>query len=145
MTAHAHDPSTRPSRPGDPGPAAVHPPARRAWPRWLLPAVGAVAIAAVLVALGVVSLSTVTFAGLMGGMVLMHVGGHGGHGGPEGGGPQEVPDSGTPAAGDDHGGHSRSAQPDAPASQTGADPRITTVPQANEEHDHDQHSAHACH
>lgn len=53
-------------------------------PRWLAPLVVAAVIAAVLVLAGVVALSTVFYAGLFGGMILMHVGGHG-HGGRGGG------------------------------------------------------------
>ncbi len=51
-------------------------------PRWLGPLAVAAVIAAVLVLAGVVTLSTVFYAGLFGGMILMHVGGHGhaGHG-----------------------------------------------------------------
>ena len=49
-------------------------------PRWLAPLAVAVVIAAVLVLAGVVALSTVFYAGLFGGMILMHLGGHG-HGG----------------------------------------------------------------
>lgn len=49
-------------------------------PRWLGPLAVAVVIAAVLVLAGVVALSTVFYAGLFGGMILMHLGGHG-HGG----------------------------------------------------------------
>lgn len=53
-------------------------------PRWLAPLAVAAVIAAVLVLAGVVALSTVFYAGLSGGMILMHVGGHG-HGGRGGG------------------------------------------------------------
>ena len=49
-------------------------------PRWLGPLAVAAVIAAVLVLAGVVALSTVFYAGLFGGMILMHVRGHG-HGG----------------------------------------------------------------
>ena len=49
-------------------------------PRWLLPALVAVGIAVALVLAGVVSLSTVLYVGMFGGMMLMHVGGHGDHG-----------------------------------------------------------------
>ncbi len=46
-------------------------------PRWLGPLAVAAVIAAVLVLAGVVALSTVFYAGLFGGMILMHVRGHG--------------------------------------------------------------------
>lgn len=69
MTAHTHNSaSTR----------------RSGRPRWLGPVAVATVIAAVLVLAGVVALSTVFYAGLFGGMILMHVGGHG-HGGRGGG------------------------------------------------------------
>lgn len=148
MTAHADDPSVHPRRFGDPSPAAAHPPVRRSRPRWLLPAVATVVVAAMLVALGVISLSTVLYAGLLGGMVLMHVGGHGGHGGhggPAGGGPQEGPDGGTTAVAGDLSGRSSGSQVDERRSSTGSKPRTTTVPHGNEKDDHDQHSSHACH
>lgn len=76
MTAHAHDPvQAQPtSRTSD---------AASSRPRWLLPALAIGGIAAVLVLAGVVSLGTVFSVGLVGGMLVMHLGGHGhgGHGG----------------------------------------------------------------
>lgn len=58
-------------------------------PWWLLPALIAGVLAAGLVIVGFVSPSTAISAGLFGGMMLMHLGGHGhgGHGGPGGDGP----------------------------------------------------------
>ena len=80
MTAHAHDPSTHltPSEDGSVHPARATGSTR---PRWLLPAlVGGIAVAA-LVVYGILPPSAVLYAGLFGGMFLMHRGGHGGHGG----------------------------------------------------------------
>lgn len=152
MTAHAHEPSPHPSGHGGPGPAASRPAARRSRPRWLLPVVAAAAVAAMLVALDVISLSTVLYGGLLGSMVLMHVGGHGGghgghggHGRPVDGGPHRGLEVGTADAADDPSGRSPGSETDDAASQTGSDPRATTVPEGNEKHDHDQHSSHACH
>ena len=79
MTAQAHDPSThRRSRPAAGAPGAPTVPTRL---RWLLPALAVGIVAAGLVVAGVVPLSTVLYAGLFGGMILMHARGHGGHGG----------------------------------------------------------------
>ncbi len=85
MTAHAHDPAatTDSRRPLPAGPGVTSATAAR--PRWLLPGLLVVFIAAGLVVAGILSLSTVIYAGLFGGMILMHVGGHGGHGGGHGG------------------------------------------------------------
>lgn len=79
MSAHVHDGSIRPDRrqaPAGGGGAGARP----ALPRWLLPGLAVATVAAGLVAAGVVPLSTMLFVALIGGMVLMHAGGHGGHG-----------------------------------------------------------------
>jgi len=73
MTAHVHD--------HDDQEAASPVGQKRARPRWLLPALIIAIVAGGLVLAGIVPLSTVLSAGLFGGMILMHVGGHGGHGG----------------------------------------------------------------
>jgi hypothetical protein len=114
----------------------------------LLPAGAAAVVLFALVALGVISLSTVLYAGLLGGMVLMHVGGHGGHSGhsrPVDGGPHRRLGVGTAAVTDDLSERSARSQPDDPRATAGSDPRTTTDPDRNEKHDHDQHSSHACH
>ncbi len=49
--------------------------------RWALVGVPVALTAALLVLTDVVSLSTVLYAGAFGGMMLMHLGGHGSHGG----------------------------------------------------------------
>lgn len=74
MTAHAHDHSTQSA------PAAK----RSARPRWLMPALVVGVVAGALVIFDVLSLSAVLYGGLIGGMLLMHAGGHGGHGGTSG-------------------------------------------------------------
>jgi hypothetical protein len=90
MTAHPHDPSSETADSSSDGsvPAVHHEPAP-ARPWWLLPALLAGALAAGLVIAGLVSPSTAISVGLVGGMMLMHLGGHGhgGHGGHGGGGP----------------------------------------------------------
>lgn len=142
MTAQTHDPaattdSRRPS-PRSPGVTSVT--ANR--PRWLLPGLLMVFIAATLVVAGVLSLSTAIYAGLFGGMVLMHVGGHGGHGAHQGGHAaqrESTPDPETLSA--------DSSGPQAPRSDSERElvDRASTNRHGNETEDHDQHSPHGCH
>ncbi len=90
MTAHPHDPSSHAADSSlDRSVPAAHREPAPARPWWLLPALVAGALAAGLVIAGLVSPSTAISAGLLGGMLLMHLGGHGhgGHGGHGGGGP----------------------------------------------------------
>lgn len=94
MTVHAHDPAARGESPR-PAPAAVDAiTTTSARPRWLLPGLAVAIIVGALVVAGVLSLSTVLYAGLLGGMLLMHLGGHGGHGG------RATHDKGSPRGGD---------------------------------------------
>jgi hypothetical protein len=85
MTPNVQDPSAPDVRP-QPGQARNE---RRtpagARPRWLLPGMVSGLVAAALVVAGVVPLSTVLYVGMFGGMLLMHLGGHGGHGRAPGG------------------------------------------------------------
>ena len=46
-------------------------------PAWLLPAVALVVLGAALAFLGIIPVSTVLYAGMVGGMLVMHLGGHG--------------------------------------------------------------------
>lgn len=80
MTVHAHDPAVHTDSAG-PGPAGGATATTAARPRWLVPGLAIGVIVATLVVAGVLSLSTVLYAGLIGGMLVMHLGGHGGHGG----------------------------------------------------------------
>ena len=145
MTAHAHDPSTH--RDSRPAPATAGARTTSALPRWLLPALAVGIVAAGLVVACVVSLSTVIYAGLFGGMILMHVGGHGGHGG-----------HGGPAGSGSHSGQGAAAsrnvelsqlspgsQPGPARSTSGLDDRASDDPNRSETHDHDQRNAHSCH
>lgn len=66
-------------------------------PRWLLPAVAVAAVAAALLYLGVVTPSSLLSIALFGGMIGMHLFGHGMHGGHGG---HEAHGGGTAAAGD---------------------------------------------
>lgn len=82
MTAHAHDPSVYPVADDvDQAPDATRTGSTSARPRWLLPGLTVGFVIAGLVVAGIVSLSTVLYVGLFGGMLLMHMGGHGMHGG----------------------------------------------------------------
>lgn len=72
MTAHVHDQDDQGAR--------ARTARTRARPCWLVPAIIIATVAGGLVVAGVVPLSTVLSAGLFGGMILMHLGGHGSHG-----------------------------------------------------------------
>ena len=63
--------------------------------RWALVGIPVALVAGLLVLAGVVSPSTVLYAGAFGGMMLMHLGGHGSHGGH--GEPQAGPAPNPPA------------------------------------------------
>jgi hypothetical protein len=146
MTAHVHDPAMHPVDEAVDTPAASRSaggtPTR---PRWLLPGLAAGVLVAGLVLAGVVSLSTALYAAMFGGMLLMHVGGHGMHGG---------------YGGDGHGRHAgdgssdgrvpsepqRISPPDEPGSAGGEkghggpdEGRGIEAPQ------HDQRGSHGCH
>lgn len=145
MTVHVHDSSThvpagRSQAPAAPGSGSTR-------PRWLLPGIVVGLLAVALVLTGAVSASTMLLAGLVGGMLLMHAGGHGGAGGHAGHG-----DSGGQA------GHRGSATSDTadpgrpfPAStraHTGTDagpgqPSSNDVGQG-EARGNAQHDTHAC-
>lgn len=148
MTVHTHDPAAHADSPR-PGPVAGDATATTAArPRWLLPGLAAGIIAGALVVAGVLSLSTVLFVGLFGGMLLMHMGGHGEHGG-----------HGAQGGHGGHGGHGGGATPDAgnlrtPSSGTQLrrsgstdelDDRASTEEGGVETHDHDKRSSHGCH
>ena len=89
MTTHVHDPSTGADKPG-PGNATAtgRPGAAFRRPAWLLPALAIGVVGIGLVVAGVASLTTVLYVGAFGGMLLMHLGGHG-HGGHGSGGPAD--------------------------------------------------------
>lgn len=76
--------------------------------RWALVGIPVALVAGLLVLAGVVSPSTVLYAGAFGGMMLMHLGGHGSHGG-----------HGEPQAG---------PAPDPPAQLHPDDPSLTGEP-----------------
>jgi hypothetical protein len=87
MTAHAHGPSMHPVDDAVDAPTGAKGAGGTSTrPRWLLPGLVVGVVVAGLVVAGVVSLSTALSAGLFGGMLLMHLGGHGMHGGHGAGG-----------------------------------------------------------
>lgn len=141
MTAHTHDRSTQ----------SFDPATGSARPRWLLPALVGGAVVVVLVVFGVLSPSVVLYGGLLGGMVLMHAGGHGGHGGHGGGGGQGGHGGHAGAAGGADPGNVDLSQPSpgaqlAPSgSAQSLDDRASDDSNGSETHDHDQRNAHSCH
>ncbi len=139
MTAHTHHPATRGG--GMRAEPATNDDATKTStrPRWLLPGLAAGIVVSVLAVAGVLSLSTVLYAGLFGGMILMHAGGHGRHGGHGGHG------SGTTPAVDDLRTPSSGAQVRRSGSSDEIDDGTLTNESRNETDDHDKHSSHGCH
>lgn len=78
MTTDARDPQ-RPRTVDGSAPAVLLAAISRS--RWLVPGVAIATLMGALVVTGVLSVSTVLYIGLFGGMMLMHLGGHGMHGG----------------------------------------------------------------
>ena len=143
MTAHVHDPAVHDESTGPAGAALRRDSTMSARPRWLLPGVLVAVIVAGLVVAGVLSLSSVLYAGLFGGMILMHTGGHG-HGGHAGGGHAGHGDGTTNDAEDLRQGSSRS-QPVQSGSDARLEERAAKAPMTSEKTDHDQHGSHGCH
>ena len=116
-------------------------------PRWLLPGLLVATIVGGLVVVGVISFSTVLYAGLFGGMILMHTGGHG-HGGHGGGSDvgrgHGLHGDGTDDA-DDLSHRSSGAQPGESGSAAGLDQRARSNSTTGETDDHEQHRSHGCH
>jgi anti-sigma factor RsiW len=67
-------------------------------PRWLLPALGLALIAAALLATGILTPSSLLSIGLFGGMIGMHLFGHGAHGGHGTPSSEAAPASAAPAS-----------------------------------------------
>lgn len=143
MTAHVHDPATHggATRPEPAATGAASMRAARPW--WLLPGLAVGIIAAALVVAGVLSPSTVLYAALFGGMILMHTGGHG-HGG-HGGGGHQGHGGGTTQDGEDLRRRSSGSQASESGSDAGLDQRAANDPEKSETDDHDQHGPHGCH
>lgn len=148
MTAHSHDPAAHANGPR-PGPVAgrrTAPTATRPW--WLLPGLAAGIIVGALVVLGALPFSTVVYAGLIGGMLLMHLGGHsghGGHGGRGGHGGHDAHGAGTAPEGRDLSTDSSDTQLRQSGSADELDDRALTDRNRNENDDHDKRASHGCH
>ena len=146
MTAHVHDPATHSGgmRPGATPTDGASTTSSR--PRWLVPSLVVAVVVGGLVVAGVLSLSTVLYAGLFGGMILMHTGGHGhsGHGGgPAGPGHSLHGDQADDF--EDLSQRSSGAQPAESGSSAGLEERAHNNSESSETDDHDQHSSHGCH
>jgi hypothetical protein len=136
MTAHAQNHSTQATQfaPSATGSAR---------PRWLLPALVGVVVVGALVVFGVLSPSAALYGGLIGGMLLMHAGGHGGHGGGSGQGGQGGHGGGASGRTSDPVDLSRrslGSQSSPSTSGDGLDGRAPTNPNGSETNDHDQRS-----
>ena len=144
MTSHSHDPAAGAIDPLRRSTATDPPASRPARPRWLLPGLAAAAVGIGLVLAGVVSASTLLYVALFGGMLLMHLGGHG-HGGQgaQGGHGTHGGDAGTP--GQDLSERSGGSQPDGSGSRPGLDDRASNNQDQSETTEHDQHRSHGCH
>lgn len=82
MTPHPGDPSMHPvDDPVDTPQGTARAGRTSTRPRWLLPGLAVGVVVAGLVVTGVVPPSSVLYVGMFGGMMLMHMGGHGMHGG----------------------------------------------------------------
>ena len=137
MTTHVHDPVVEERDPGRGGvTASGSPDAAFRRPGWLLPALAIGLLAIGLVVAGVVSLSTVLYAGAFGGMLLMHLGGHG-HGAHGGG-------AHSGGSGNDLSRGSGASQQQRTGSGDALDDQAANVPNRNESPD-DRHSSHGCH
>ena len=141
MTAHVHDPAAH--RGGSPAHhSAGSASTTSVRPRWLLPGLLITFVAGGLIFLGILSLSTVLYAGVFGGMILMHAGGHG-HGGHVSAG--HAAHSGETGRAEELSGGSSDTQPPRPGSVARLGERPTSDSTTSEiEHD-DQHSEHGCH
>lgn len=145
MSAQVHD-HTRHGAATHQGPQRSHMSTVAPKPKWLVPGLVVALLAIALVVAGVVSVSTVLYAGLFGGMMLMHQGGHGhgGHGAGGAGRGHSMHGDGAADA-EDLSGRSSGAQPNEPDSTAGLDERARENPTTSETDDHDQHRAHSCH
>ena len=146
MTAHVHDPAVHGGGPHAEPTGSRGGPIAAARPRWLLPGVLVAIVVGGLVLAGVVSVSTVLYAGLFAGMILMHAGGHG-HGGHGGGGHVDRGHSlhGDGDDAEDLSRRSSGAQPTDSGSAAGLDQRAHNDSTTSETDDHDQHRSHGCH
>jgi hypothetical protein len=145
MTAHAHGPSMNPVDDAADAPTGATSAGRASTlPRGLLPGLAVAVVVAGLIVAGVVSLSTALSGGLIAGMLLMHLGGHGMHGGHGGGGHGGRADSGTPD-GEASSEPQRMSQPEEPGSAGETRHDGPEDGRRIEAHQHDQRGSHGCH
>ena len=144
MTTHVHDPAAL-AEYADPPIAATRPSTPSGRPRWLVPGVAVATVVGALVITGVLPLSIVLYAGLFGGMMLMHVGGHGhgGHGAHGTGG--HSAHGGTPASDTEDLRERSSGTQSALAGSTAGLEERAAMKKTTETTDDDQHRSHSCH
>ena len=111
-------------------------------PGWFRPALAGGFVVLALVVTGTVPLSTVLYVGLFGGMILMHLGGHGSHGSE---GSHKGQGAGTTSDSEGLSHRSHRSQPGRPASDGAPTGRASIHSNRNEPHDHDQPSSRGCH
>ena len=113
------------------------------WPRWLVAALVGVPVVGAILIFGILSPTLLLYAGLLGGMMLMCMGGHGhgSHGG-----------AGHASHAGDASDNREDLSPRSPGSQLpdagsvrGLDKRADSDPMTSENFDDDKHSSHGCH
>lgn len=143
--AHAHDPAMNPADDTVEAPTGdTRAGGTSTRPRWLLPGLAVAVVVAGLVVAGVVSLSTALSAGLFGGMLLMHLGGHGMHGGHGGGGHGGHADGSSPD-GRVSSEQQRMSQPEEPGSAGATRHEGSDDGRGIGAQQHDQRGSHGCH
>ena len=147
MTDHVHDPAAhRGADPDSTPPGRTGVTLTRPW--WLLPAILGAFVVGGLVVAGILPTSAVLYAGLAGGMLLMHMGGHG-HGAHGGGGhgDRDGGHAGHPSGSDDPdlSPPSLGSQVLGPASASELEGRATDTSPTKETERHDQDGSHGCH
>jgi hypothetical protein len=142
MTAHVQDPSMPVDEAIDTHPGDTRAGRASTRPRWLVPGIAVGVVVAGLVLAGVVPFSTALYAAMFGGMLVMHLGGHGMHGG-HGGGDHAGPPGG--ASSSDGRAPSKPGTMAQPADQGSAGETGTAVPDGNGAHEQSQHGSLGCH
>lgn len=139
MTAHVQDPSMPVDEAVDTHPGDTRAGRTSTRPRWLMPGIAAGVGVAGLVLAGVVPFSTALYAAMFGGMLVMHLGGHGMHGGHAGhanGGSSARPAPSKPQPGSRAGGPGSSGEAGDEAPDEG---------RGDEAQRHDQRGSRGCH
>jgi hypothetical protein len=142
MTAHVQDPSMPVDEAIDTHPGDTRAGRTSTRPRWLMPGIAVGVVVAGLVLAGVVPFSTALYAAMFGGMLVMHLGGHGMHGGHGGGDHAGPPGGASPSDGRAPSKPGTMAQP---ADQGSAGETGTAMSDGNGAHQQSQHGSHGCH